>query len=345
MPTPAKSGSYRVRVTSDPIEDPDPEPGIRRTRPKKRRVPRIWWIAGVVVLALAFWAATSIGDRPEFESGSGSTETGLPSSSDTTQADRADPPPDDSGTRFTTNAPVLPSAGCAAPDAESDISDAELTVDGSVLALYSVVTPADDEPAPLVVLVGEPGLPIAELAPTSALFDVNPGWVHVGVDPLVSAEQLGELGIPELLEQTVTDQCVDLSRVFVVGFGEGGRAVGAAACSAPQLITGVAMVAGWTEPSCSLDPRVAVRVVGSADDPTTDTGTALEEVGGAWATAIGAGEQVVDGRDEDTLVRNWYGPGGATVETTTTVAGGHTWTVAASLALGPFLKDTARSLG
>ena len=133
--------------------------------------------------------------------------------------------------------------------------------------------------------------------------------------------------------------------VFVVGFGEGGRSAGAAVCSVPQLISGAAMVAGWIEPSCSPDPRVAVRIVGSADDPTADTGTALEEVGGAWAEAIGAGEQVVDGRDEDTLVRRWRGPGGATVETVTTVTGGHTWTIAASLALAPFLEDTARSLG
>jgi hypothetical protein len=322
-------------VTSDPIEEPDPRP----------RVPRFWWIAGVIVLALGFWAATSIGERPQFERGSETTRTGQPSSTNTTKGDPANPPPDDSGTKFTAKAPVLPSAGCASPRPESTSSEAELTVDGSVLARYWVANPAGEEPAPLLVLVSEPGLPITELAEASALFDVNQGWVHIGVEPLVSPEELGELGIPELLEETVTARCVDLNRVFVVGFGEGGHAAGAAACSAPQLMAGAVMVAGWTEPTCSLDPRVAVRIVGSADDPTTDTGTALEEVGGTWAEAMGAGAQLVDGRDEDTLVRHWSGPGGATVETITTVAGGHSWTVAASLALGPFLKDTARSLG
>lgn len=340
---------YRVRVTSDPIEDPDPEPRIRRTRVKRRRVPRLWLIAGAIVLALALWAATSIGERPEFERGSETAQTSQPKDPNTTQADSTDGaanlPPDDSGTRFTTNAPALPSAGCAAPSDGNSISDAELNVNGSVLARYSVATPADEEPAPLLVLVSERGLPVAELAGTSALFDLTPNWVHIGVDPLASPEQLGGLGIPELLDKTITAQCVDLNRMFVIGFGEGGRGAGEAACSAPQLITGVAMVAGWTEPACSPDPRVSVRIVGSDDDPTADTGTALEEVGGAWAEAMGAGMQVVDGRDEDTLVRNWPGPGGATVETTATVAGGHTWTVAASLALGAFLDDTARSLG
>lgn len=349
MPTLAKLGSYRVRVTSDPIEDPDPEPGIRRTRPKKRRVPRFWWVTGAVVLALALWAATSIGERPEFERGTDVTQSSQPTEPNTTQAGStggdSHHAPDDSGTKFTKNAPALPSAGCAAAYSVGNITDAELALDGTALARYSVSATADEDPAPLLVLVGEPGLPIAELANTSALFDVNPGWVHVGVDPIVSPEQLGELGIPDLLEETITARCVDLNRVFVVGFGEGGRSAGAAVCSVPQLISGAAMVAGWTEPSCSPDPRVAVRIVGSADDPTADIGTALEEVGGSWAEAVGAGEQVVDGRDEDTLVRRWRGPGGATVETVTTVTGGHTWTIAASLALAPFLEDTARSLG
>ncbi|MCZ7630107.1 MAG: hypothetical protein M5U19_14145 [Microthrixaceae bacterium] len=178
----------------------------------------------------------------------------------------------------------------------------------------------------------------------SAMFDVKAGWVHVGVDPLVDAEQLGETGVPRLLEDTTATQCVDLNRVFLVGFGEGGRSVGVAACSAPQLITGAVMVAGWTEPSCSPNPSVAIRIVGADDDPTTDTGTALDEVGGAWASAVAAGEQTVDGRDEDTLVRTWRGPNGVTVETTATISGAHTWTVAASLATGSFLENTARSL-
>jgi poly(3-hydroxybutyrate) depolymerase len=195
-----------------------------------------------------------------------------------------------------------------------------------------------------VVLVSEPGLPVSQLEEMSALFDVNPGWIHVGVDPLVGPGELGGVGIPDLLEETVTSQCVDLNRVFVVGFGEGGLGAGEAACTAPRLITGAAMVAGWAEPTCSPDPRVSVRIVGSDDDPAADTGTAFEEVGGAWAEAMGAGEQTVDGRDEETLVRSWHGPGGATVETTAMVAGGHTWTLSASLAVGAFLGDTARSL-
>lgn len=356
MPVITRYGPYRVRVTSDPNEDPDPQSRVRRGRVKERRVPRFAWIAGGIVLVLALWAATSIGERPELGRGSETTQSARSTDPITTQVDVihgeggpggdvTNSPPDDAGTRFTENAPVLPSAGCATTNPESITSDAGLTVDGSLLARYSVTTPSDEGPAPLLVLVGEPGLPSAELARQSALFDVNPGWVHIGVDPLVSPQELGRLGIPELLEETITTQCVDLHRVFVVGFGEGGHSVGEAVCSAPQRMTGAAMVAGWTEPTCSPDPRVSLRIVGSDDDPDSDTGTALEEVGGAWAEAMETGEQVVDGRDEETLVRRWRGPGGVTVETTATVTGGHAWTVSASLALGEFLENTARSLG
>lgn len=330
------------------MEDPGEQPRVQRDRATKRRFPKVWLFAGLVVAALVVWAATSIGERPRLEGDSTSATTARPPAAEATQPDTPEATvsaPDDDGTSFTGDADVRPSAGCTAPDPSTTISNAELTVDGSVLARYSVNTPDDDEPAPLLVLVSEPGLPVTDLAATSAAFDVNPGWVHVGVDPLTSPEQLGELGIPQLLDEVTKTQCVDLARVFVVGFGEGGRSAGAAICAAPELMTGAVMVAGWAEPKCSLVPRVAVRIVGSDDDPTADTGTALEEVGGAWAEAVGAGDQTVDGRDEETLVRAWHGPGGVTVETTATVSGGHAWTVSASLAMAALLEDTARNLG
>lgn len=347
IPEPGPDRPYRVAVTSEADEDPDERPRVRRNRAHKRRFRVIWLISGAVVVVLAIWAATSVGKRPAFEQGStpsvSSTSTAPEETPDSTDVE-APPTPDDSGTTFTNDAPVLASAGCAADDPERTVPDAELAVDGSVLARYSIAAPDIGEPVPLLALVSEPGLPVSELADTSALFDVNAEWVHVGVDPLTDAEQLGGTGIPQLLEDTTTRYCVDLSRVFLVGFGEGGRSVGVAACSAARLVTGVVMVAGWTEPSCSSNPRVAVRIVGAEDDPTTDTGTALDEVGGAWARSVGAGEQTVDGRDEDTLVRVWPGPGGVTVETTATISGAHTWTVAASLATGSFLANTARSI-
>lgn len=129
----------------------------------------------------------------------------------------------------------------------------------------------------------------------------------------------------------------------MVGFGTGGSVAAELACSAADQVVAVAMVAGWGEPGCEPDPAVAVSIVGAADDPAVETGTALEEIGSQWATAVGAVDQEVDGRDEDTVVRSWTGPGGVSVDTTATVAGGHSWTVAASLSVNPFLRDAGRS--
>lgn len=88
-----------------------------------------------------------------------------------------------------------------------------------------------------------------------------------------------------------------------------------------------------------------MNIVGASDDPTLDTGNALREVGSAWADALGASDERVDGRSEEALVRTWSGPGGVTVQTTNTVTGGHAWTVGASLSVTPFVQETARSLG
>ncbi len=195
--------------------------------------------------------------------------------------------------------------------------------------------------SPLLVLVGDAQTPPDSVAKESGLFDLTEEWVHV---PVQAADLDGEGSMVDLIETTIEDKCIDLNRTFVVGFGQGGRVAAEAACSAPQLVSGIVMVAGWAEPDCSPSPRVAVLTVGAQDDPETDAGTALEELGSAWATALGTGPMAVDGRDEETLVRRWSGPGDVTVETVATVSGGHTWTPAASLAVGPFLKATARSL-
>ncbi len=149
-----------------------------------------------------------------------------------------------------------------------------------------------------------------------------------------SATALGEL---------VNAACIDMARMNAVGFGSGAPVAAALACEAPQLVSGLALVAGTALPDCTPDPAMSVRVVANGDDPTLDTGTALLEVGTSWAEAVGATSDTVDGVDEDTLVRTWEGPGGVSVRTVWSAAGGHAWSIDTSIEVGPFLRDNARS--
>lgn len=367
MPPAASSGPYRVRVSSDDHEARDPgagsdDPGYGSDdqrgdgRSPQRRIPAWWLVPAMVVLVLGIWAATRVGERPSLEEQPSTitTDSGVSANSDGSTGDGGRVPNPDSGAAsgesdatFTADAPALPSAGCSTPAGDTAPLAEDLLVEGNSLASYSIRPPSDtdqtdDDPVPLLVVISEPGAPVADLDTTSALADTTPGWVHVSVDPLVGGDELGDKGVPVLIEAVAGTRCIDENRVFVVGFGEGGRAAGVSACAAPGQVVGVAMVAGWAEPGCDPDPPVAVRIIAAEDDPTVELGTALEEIGTAWAEAVGADDLWVDGRDEETLVRHWSGPGGITVETTATVTGGHEWTIAASLAMATFLHDTAR---
>ncbi len=369
MPVSAPASPYRVGVSIDEPGDPDerssdtgagsdPEPADgTRTR---RRVPLSWLIAAVVVVALGIWAATRVGQRPSIESRSTTTDSRSPvSTAGPGDPTDRDPAPTTAGVTagsqatFAENVPARPGTGCSespkglAPPPDDPGATQELTVEGAELASYTLDASGSnrsgDDPAPLLVVVSEPGLAVAELETTSALAESTPGWVHALVDPLAGSDRLGSKGLPRLIKQVDSTRCIDLNRVFVVGFGEGARAAGTAACETPELVTGVAMVAGWVEPDCRPDPPVAVRIIAAGDDPSIDAGTALEEIGTAWSEAVGAGDLWVDGRDEETLVRHWSGPGGISVETTATVSGGHEWTLPASLTLPTFLHDTGRA--
>ena len=338
-------------------ESPEPEGSDSGRRPTGRAV--FWSLLVLAVLAVVIWASTSTGDRPSFGSDTssqddpatdGSPSDGSPSDGSASDGSRPPQDPRSSTAVFSEAVDPLASAGCSEP---GPAPGGELLDDGQVVGL-AYFEPAGggasdsdttgDSPAPLVVLVGEPTMPAAQLAEDSGILDVADDSFRVGVtgsdvDPVRTGT-----GLAQLLGELVNSECIDLSRVNVVGFGGGATVAASLVCRVPELVSGVALVAGVADPDCEVDPAVAVRIVAADDDPTVDSGTALLEVGSAWADAVGAEEDTVDGLDEDTLVRSWSGPEGLTVRTLSNATGGHAWTLETSLEVGPFVRENARGL-
>lgn len=321
---------------------------VRRGGKRKRRFPLYPVIAAVVVLALALWAATSVGERPSFAT---------PGDDPTAPAaqEGSAPAVEPGGALFEPTLDPLPSAGCEAQAATAGGSPvtigaaatAQVDIRG-VAFPYRVLVPASEQPAPLVVSLADENTDPAAFQAVAQLEDALPGSIHITAPSLVPGiPPVGSEVVPVLVEDAVAGLCVDLGRVFVIGHGRGGPEAAAAVCSVPELLVGSAMVAAAPGPEsgCLLDPHAAVFVIAREDDPTVDTGDALAEVGSQWAELLEAGDEVVEGVDERTLVRRWSGPGNVTVTTRNQTTGGHAWNSLDTTSVVEFIAGTARRLG
>ncbi len=221
----------------------------------------------------------------------------------------------------------------------------ELTVDDSPTT-FTLTTPEVDDPAPLVVGIADDAQGVESFRESAGLEESLPSSIHASLESTSGdAQSVGMNVVPAIIEDVLTTFCVDLRRVTVVGFGTGAEAAGDAACTAPDLVVGFAMLDGMrAAEGCQLDPSVSVFVAAADDDPGVDTGTALEEIGSSWADLLGAGSDQVDGRDEETLVRTWVGPGDVQVTTVSSIEGGHTWTTADTNDVTEFITNTARRI-
>ncbi len=318
---------------------------VRRGGKRKSRFPLYPVIAAVVVLALAIWAATSVGERPSFAT----------AGDDPTAQDGSAPVVEPGGALFDPTLDPLPSAGCEAgaataggsPVTIGEAATAQVDIRG-VAFPYRVRVPASEQPAPLVVSLADENTDPAAFQAEAQLEDALPGSIHITAPSLVPGiPSVGSEVVPVLVEDTVAGLCVDMGRVFVVGHGRGGPEAAAAVCSVPELLVGSAMVAAAPVPesSCLLDPHAAVLVAARDDDPTVDTGDALAGVGTQWAELVEAGDEVVDGVDESTLLRRWSGPGNVTVTTRNQTTGGHAWSSLDTTSVVEFTAGTARRLG
>ena len=334
-------GDFRPATEDQWLSLGDPALSGSGAEPQRRRPGVLWAVAAACALGALLWFGTRSGERPELEPGSAAgvqapEATEQPGTDDAAAGPRS---PTDH-VRFGPDVPVGASRGCNEGGSRPVAALGEFGSAATPAGTYALDDPETGSPVPMVVLIGEPGLPAARLGADSSLVAITGGSIHLLVDP--TSADVGPEALAELLAAVLESHCVDVNRVSVVGFGAGGSLAGRLTCSVPELLSTVSMVAGWSEPGCEPDPAVTVSVVGATDDPTVDTGTALEEVGTAWADALGAADQEVDGRDEETLVRTWRGPGGLTVQTTTSVTGGHGWTLPASLSVNPVVRDLGR---
>lgn len=318
---------------------------------RSRSAKRVWVpyaVAGaLVVIVVALWAARSTGERPSLGSGAAEESNGEGAGTSGSTADTSAAP----GTGGAVGAVVFspgtepfPSGGCDAPSAAPQ---ADLVVDSQTVASAAFVPPAEPAgpgtPSPLIVVISEAGLSSEDLENLSGTFATAGTAYRVGVSPVASDPVLVGRATAALIGELINTQCIDMSRINLVGFGSGAASAATVICEAPGLVSGVAMVAGLAGPACDVDPPVAVRIQANGDDPSIDSGTALLEVGSSWANAQGLSGDTVDGRDEDTIIREWTSPDGLTVRTLWNATGGHNWTLDSSVEVGPFIAENARS--
>ncbi|MGI9579133.1 MAG: hypothetical protein ACR2OH_13110 [Microthrixaceae bacterium] len=324
---------------------------VRRSGAQRNRFPIYPVLAGVIVVALVIWAATSVGERPSV----GNADAGTDPEGTQTDAGTGDPVVEPGGALFEATLNPVPSAGCESPAPTSNGSPvtpgtaaaAEVDIRGVPFS-YRVFVPESDQPAPLVMSLTDESVDPATFQNETKLEEALPGSIHITAPSLVAGiPPVGSEVVPALLDDAIGALCVDLGRVFTVGHGRGAPEATQAVCTAPELIVGAAAVAAAPQPpeDCVLDPHSAIWVSARDDDPTVDTGDALAEVGGYWAALVSAEQVVVDGMDERTIVRRWAGPGNVSVTTRSQTEGGHAWNSLDTSAVVEFVAETARRLG
>ena len=335
---------------------------VDRSGRRRRRIPWVALLAIATTIALVVLVANAEGERPSFADqaptpgANGDNADGDDTEPDGDGSDADQPVPEAGGAVFAATLDPLPSSGCEATGegngpfagvVAGDPATAEVDVGGVPLS-FRVTVPGGDQPAPLVVSLTGENVDPASHQGAARLEEALPGSIHLTLPSLVAGvPPIGSVVLPGLLDDAITSLCVDLGRVFVVGHARGAPEATAAACAAPAVIVGAAAIAGAPEPGpqCSLDPPVAILVSARADDPAVDSGDALAEVGGEWAALIGAGDEVVEGVDERTLVRRWTAPTGATVTTRHQTDGGAEWNSLDTSAVVDWIASTARRLG
>ena len=224
-----------------------------------------------------------------------------------------------------------------------------LLIDG-VVREYLVAVPPDyspDVPAPVIFDLHGRGGTAAGQAITSQI--TVPAWARgfVVVHPQAggdaagwpiwpdSPEREGEVAFFQMMIDTLAgDLAIDLDRVFITGFSNGGGMAARLACEMAGQIAGVAPVGasneGWTECEPS-EPVPVMAFHGLADDVVFFNGgqallPALPEWAGWWADANGCETDAVPAEVATGLFWHWaVCDEGATVSLIAVDGIGHDW--------------------
>lgn len=167
-----------------------------------------------------------------------------------------------------------------------------------------------------------------------------PFW---NVFPELSAQLQGthdDVGfITKLIDDSVSELCVDESRIYLTGFSNGAAMTVAMACALGERIAAIAPVSGANlAPSCDDPAPVSVIAFHGDADPLVDyaggaTATmpldnpSMGQRMGQFAAAAGCSAEADESKPfDDIVLRRWSGcADGTDVELYTVVGGGHTW--------------------
>lgn len=242
---------------------------------------------------------------------------------------------------------------CAPPRAQASGS-ARRTIDaaGAARAYTLIPAPGYDgaTPAPLLVVYNDVAAPDAAAPPYDALVAAAgaSGIVTAVVQASGAPAAWNDLAIPaapddvaftrDLIGTLTSELCIDETRIFVAGFGNGGGMALRAACDLPDLIATAGVVAA-TFPNCRADvPLIAFHGI---DDPTVPfEGTTAAAAPGEraflqvrravseWAREVGCdGLPTISRPSPEVELATFLRCRGGDGETLlyTIVGGGHTW--------------------
>ncbi len=136
----------------------------------------------------------------------------------------------------------------------------------------------------MVVDLGDIGQTVEEHLATSQIRSL-PFFAPAAIATLVPADGLPQWNVGEAADEPADVDavvgaidaigsriCIDTSRVYVVGFGSGAHLASRVACRHGDLLEGVAMVAGFDQPSdCAADQNTRTLIVVTSTDDVFPT--------------------------------------------------------------------------
>lgn len=241
--------------------------------------------------------------------GSGSTTTGDPVTTDETGVD---PTGTETTGDDTSSEMGNPSPGCGSMTARPDPREQQTIQVGGLTRYYLMYVPENRDPErPLPLVFGihglnmnnvwaahdESGFQLIETTRDQAILIYPQGIRADGrSDPPSSQSQWGDAdsnwgGPPPtadptriaadlayfdaLVEYATENYCIDLDRIFAMGFSQGGFMTNTLGCERPDVFRGLAPVAGWgphaSSPSCSnaSAAHAVIQVQGNTDGTVT----------------------------------------------------------------------------
>jgi len=169
-----------------------------------------------------------------------------------------------------------------------------------------------------------------------------------------------------VVDDVLTQYCVDVRRVHAVGFGPGGQLAGALACIRPEVFATASSVSGALLPEpCRLEPPVSLLEVWNADDDVLPIGggygpgmarvvppgavarpqaAPAADVFARWGDLVDALPSTsTTEADGAIVVDRTGGRSGAAVRSVTYLSGGHAWPARATDRILEFVRDHARA--